>query len=85
MISLLRLFLPNSLRKGAGYLQAFGSVGRTYAAVVNLMVEDDDPMERVRSTSRATQSAGCRKSIVASKDGVVENLVNTKMLVGRGH
>ena len=81
----MRLFLSNSLRKGAGYLQAFGSVGRTDAAVVNLMVEDDDSMERVGSTNEATQSAGCHKSIVASKDGVVENLVKTKMLVGRGH
>lgn len=67
-----------SLRKGAEYLQAFGNAGRTYTAVVNLMVEDDDSVERAGS-------AGCHESTVASKDGVVENLVKTKMLIGRGH
>ena len=43
--------LSNSPRKGAGYLQAFGSVGRTSTAVVNLMVEDDDSTEGVGSRS----------------------------------
>lgn len=47
MIFLLRLFLSNSLRKGAGYLQTLGSTGRTYTAIVTLIVEDDDSMERV--------------------------------------
>lgn len=80
----MRLFLSNSLRKSAGYLQAFGSIGRTYTAVVNPMVEDDDSLERVGSMNQVTQSTGCHEGIVASKDGVVENLGKTKMLVGSG-
>lgn len=80
----MRLFLSKSQRKGAGHLQAFGSVGRTCTAVVNLMVEVGDSMERVGSMSQATQGTGCHESIVVSKDGVVENLVKSEMLVGRG-
>lgn len=81
----MRLFLSTSLRKGAGYLQAFVSVGRTCTAVMNLMAEDDDSLERVRNVNQATQSTGCLESIVASKNGVVENLVKTEMLVRRGN
>lgn len=85
VISLLRLLLSVSLRKGAGYLQAFVSVGRTCTAVVNLMAEDGDSLEKVGSLNQATQSTGCHESIVASKNGVVKNLVKTEMLVRRGH
>lgn len=84
-MSLLRLLLSNGLRKGAGYLQAFGDVDRTYTTVVNLMVGGDDSMERVGGTRQATQSAECCKSVVASKDGAAETLPKTMMLIGRGH
>lgn len=64
VISLLRLFLSNSLRKGAGYLQTLGSIGRTYTAIVTLMVEDDDSMERVGNMDqecRIPREPSCRQ------------------------
>lgn len=84
-MSLLRLFLSNGLRKGAGYFQPFGNVDRTCTAVVNLVVEGDDSMGRAGSMRRATQSAECCESVVASKDGAVEILPKMKMLMERGH
>lgn len=71
----MRLFLYNSLRKGAGCLQ-------TSTGSVTVMWQ---MMTLWRELETWIKSAGFHGSIVAGKDELVKGLVKTKMLTGRAH
>lgn len=60
-------------------LSRLSSIGRTYRAIVTVMVEDGEGWKKL------IKSVGFHGSIVAGKDELVKGLVKSKMLTRRGH